>query len=133
MCTTIQLTIRRLPDGWLAVDADLSSDASAAASTLAADEAVAIDPAALLALSADLEAYGRALAAALFAPPALRDAWLRARAYAAAGDLQLRLRLDLRATDLHTIRWETLRDPESDRPIALHSGCASCAASTAPT
>ena len=77
-------------------------------------------PEALLALSDDPAAYGAALAAQLFADQRLREAWLKARAYAASGDLQLRLRLDANAPDLHALRWETLRDPESGQPIALH-------------
>ncbi|NTU79106.1 MAG: CHAT domain-containing protein [Chloroflexales bacterium] len=119
--TTVELHIRRLPDASLAADATLTSATSAASSQLATGVPVTLDTTALLSLSGDPAAYGREMSQQLFAAPALRDAWLKARAYAAAGsDLQLRLRLDPAADDLHALRWETLRDPESDQPIALH-------------
>jgi len=118
--TTLDICIRRLSDASLAADVTLTSAASAAPSQLARDVPVALDAAELLGISGDPAAYGAALSAQLFADQALRDAWLKARAYAAIGDLQLRLRLDSRADDLHALRWETLRDPDSCQPIALY-------------
>ena len=120
MLTTVELTIRRLPNGSRNGDARLTSDVSAAATQLAANVPVALDAAALLAVEHDPAAYGALLAAQLFADPRLRHAWLKARAFAATGDLQLRLNLDAGDAMLHALRWETLRDPETDQPIALH-------------
>lgn len=116
---TIELHIRRLPDGSLIVDATLTSSVSAAPVQLATGVPVTLDVAQLLALSNDPAAYGRALAEQLFTDQDLREAWLKARAYAAGGDLQLRLRLDARAGDLHAILWEILHDPQTSQPIAL--------------
>ena len=120
MLTTVELTIRRLPNGSRSGDARLHSDVSAAATQLAANVPVALDAAALLAVEHDPAAYGALLAEQLFADPRLRHAWLKARAFAATGDLQLRLNLDAGDAMLHAIRWETLRDPEHHQPIALH-------------
>ena len=36
------------------------------------------------------------------------------------GTLRLRLRLDATDADLHSLRWELLRDPEDDTPLALN-------------
>ncbi|MCG8348741.1 MAG: CHAT domain-containing protein, partial [Chloroflexales bacterium] len=97
-----------------------ASAASAAPVQLAADVPVDFDRTALHGASLNAVAYGRALTAQLFAFPQLREAWLKARAYAATGSLQLRLYLNARADDLHALRWETLLDPETDQPITLH-------------
>jgi len=120
MTTTVELTIRRLPAASLSADARLTSTASAAATTLAANVPVILDEQALLALELDPAAYGRELSRQLFADARLRDAWLKARAYAATDTLQLRLNLDASDRALHDLRWECLRDPETDQPIALH-------------
>lgn len=91
--TTFELTIRRLRDGSLSADARLTSAASAATSTLASGVPVVLDELALLVASGDPAIYGTLLSDQLFADASLRDAWLKARAYAATGDLQLRLNL----------------------------------------
>ncbi|WP_129626247.1 FxSxx-COOH system tetratricopeptide repeat protein [Candidatus Oscillochloris fontis] len=118
--TTLTLTIRRHTDGTRWVDMDVRSDQSDAASQLASQRSFVLDTEALLAVQNDSARYGRLLAAQLFADPQVRTAWLQARAYAATGDLQLRLHLDAADPDLHAIRWETLADPQSDDPLALH-------------
>ncbi len=65
---------------------------------------------------ADPVEYGRALTANLFADPALRAAFAQARATAQSNNLLLRLRVlvGAGAGELHALRWETLRDPETD-------------------
>lgn len=120
MLATLKLTIRRFPDSSHIVDAELTSDASAAPSQLASNVPVVFDKAALLAVESDPATYGRALSAQLFADPRLRNGWLKARAFAATGDLQLRLNLDAGDAALHDLHWERLRDPESDQPVALY-------------
>jgi hypothetical protein len=122
--TTIEIRIRRFPNTTsLIADAILTSDDSAAPTQLARNAQVTLDLEELLALTTDPAAYGKALTAQLFADQQLLKAWIRARAYAATGDLQLRLSLDTTADDFHALRWETLRDPddpETDQPIALN-------------
>ena len=92
---------------------------------LAGQEVVAaFDVAALRVLEGDPPAYGRALADQLFAAPALRSAFAQARAASAALAMPLRLRLFVgpSAPELHALRWETLRDPEADRPLLTDEG-----------
>ncbi len=65
--------------------------------------------------SANSAAYGQALAASLFADPAVQTAFAQARASAGSLDLPLRVRLLIgpSAPELHALRWETLADPGS--------------------
>lgn len=113
----LELSVRRRDNGYRA-DARFTSpnhDVLAAA-----DVPIALDHAALRALNLDPAAYGRQLTASLFAEPQLRAAWQQARAVAQQlGALRLRVRLDAGAPDLHALRWELLRDPEDDTPLAL--------------
>ncbi len=79
----------------------------------------AIDPPALIALELDLAAYGAALAAQLFAEPAVKQRFLQVEAAAQATDsfLRLSLSLDPSAQELHGLRWELLRHPETGAAI----------------
>ncbi|WP_129677474.1 CHAT domain-containing protein [Candidatus Chloroploca sp. Khr17] len=122
MTTTIELHVRQLSDESLIADAKLTSHVSAAPAVLASNAPVLIDIGGLLSVANDPVVYGAHLSSQLFADQTLRDAWLRAYAYAyAAKDtLQLRLHLDKSADHLHALRWETLRNPETDQPIGLH-------------
>jgi CHAT domain/SIR2-like domain len=67
----------------------------------------------------DDEAYGRLLSSGLFADEGVREAWAQARAAASAQGLVLRVRLFVgpSASELHRLRWETLRDPDEDQPL----------------
>ncbi len=78
------------------------------------------DHAQLMVQSLDPQAYGRCLSASLFADPALRDAFNRARIMAAGCNCPLRLRLCITpgASELHSLRLETLRDPGDDTPLS---------------
>jgi hypothetical protein len=69
----------------------------------------------------DSVGYGRLLSTSVFADPALRQALAAARASADTDGVPLRLRLAVsRAeSELHSLRWETLRDPEGDTPLLL--------------
>ncbi len=115
----LELTIRLSGHTYVA-DVRMEQPGNQAVSVLATDVPVTFDLAALLALSLNPAAYGRALSAQLFADQRLRDAWQRARALADGAALPLRLRLSLAATigDIHALRWETLRDPLTDTPLA---------------
>jgi hypothetical protein len=72
----------------------------------------------------DLEAYGRALGAHLLADPAVRAKFCEAVRASRGGDTGLRLRLLVGASapELHRVRWEALRDPENDLPLAFTDG-----------
>lgn len=120
MTTILELYIRQLPDRSLTTDVRLTSQVSAAGTMLAANAPVVLDIAGLVVVANDPATYGARLSTQLFADQPLCDAWLKARAYAAMDALQLRLHLDDRADTLHALRWETLQDPETRQPIALH-------------
>lgn len=64
-------------------------------------------------LAGDTPAYGAALGEMLFAAPELRSAFASARTAAELHNTALRLRLHITpdASELHGLRWETLRDP----------------------
>lgn len=64
------------------------------------------------------DAYAGALTGMVFVPP-LREAWQRALGYAEGAGERLRVRLHLRGDDtLHALRWELLRDPVTQTPLA---------------
>ena len=116
---TLELTIRPSGHAYVA-DVRMEQPGNQAASVPATDVPVTLDPTALLALSLNPAAYGRALTAQFFADQRLRDAWRDARRVADGAALPLRLRLCLAATigNIHALRWETLRDPLTDAPLA---------------
>lgn len=63
--------------------------------------------------------YGQTLAAALFGAKGIQDAFKEARQSAQQADAALRVRLFIgpSAPELHSLRWETLRDPQFDSPL----------------
>lgn len=80
---------------------------------------VQLDLAAFEPLAATPAEYGRQLSAALFAPPAARDAFRQAQAVAASAGSPLRMRLQIgpEALELHRLHWETLYDPDGKAPL----------------
>jgi hypothetical protein len=68
----------------------------------------------------DWTGYGRALSAALFAPEPLKMAFGQALARSAASSLRLRLLFGPTAQDLHSLLWETLRNPLDDTLLAAN-------------
>lgn len=112
------LTLRAAQAGVMA-EATFTASGRAPAATPAVP--VAFDLDALRALSDDPGVYGRALTAALFASTQLRDSYMRAAGVAAGAQtaLRLRLRIDPTAADLAGLRWETLHDPNTVRPLAM--------------
>lgn len=113
---TFELTISLLANGRYSVEARFTAlqHNERVATT------IALDHKELNGLVFNPEAYGAALTAQLFADQHLRDSWLQARALAMSGGaLAVRLRLDPFDVSLHTLRWETLRDPLDDQPLAL--------------
>jgi hypothetical protein len=73
----------------------------------------------LCALSLDSAAYGQLLGESLFADPAVWTAFAQARSTAQALEVGLRLRLFIgpSAPELHSLHWETLRDPQDGSPL----------------
>ncbi|HET9222790.1 MAG TPA: CHAT domain-containing protein [Roseiflexaceae bacterium] len=82
---------------------------------------VRFDATLLLAAALDSEAYGRSLAESLFADPAARSAFAQARvsAQSVGAPLRMRLLIGADATELHSLRWEMLRDPEGGAPLLM--------------
>lgn len=115
----LELALRSQGAGYMA-EVRLTQPDGRAAALLAADVPVGIAPEALLDLLPDGESYGRALTGQLFADARLGEVWQRARDVANGAGLPLRLRLRLPpdAEGLHAVRWETLRDPRTDAPLA---------------
>ncbi len=68
------------------------------------------------------EAYGRKLSEFLFADKQVRDGFVQAKASAKVENMALRLRLEIDplAANLHSLRWETLRDPQDSSPISTN-------------
>src|SRR5262249_42031816 len=75
----------------------------------------------LLAVLLDPVAYGRLLARNLFDCQPVRDAFLQARTTAREHRLPLHVRPPVESSppELHALRWETLRDPQTDEPIVI--------------
>ncbi len=80
----------------------------------------ALDLAELLTLQQDPRAYGEALAAQVFADERVRGLYSRVKTAVEASGRFLRLRLLVgpSAPELHGLRWELLRDPETRAPLA---------------
>ena len=68
------------------------------------------------------EQYSKALTAAFFADPELQVRFGEALALARENKVPLRLRLmiDPQAMELHSIAWETLRNPQDDTPLSTN-------------
>ena len=81
---------------------------------------VAFDLAALRSQLHTPERYGEMLAEALFAADTIREAYVAAIAATQAIEQPLRLRLliDRSASELHDVKWELLRDPQSGEWLA---------------
>ncbi len=117
----LELGLNRRPDGHYGIDLRFNQPDSDTDIRLMRDEAqpIEIDSAQLLALNTDPTGYGRYLSQQLFADEALRRAFEQARSASASLDAPLRVRLAIsaNAAELHSVRWETLRDPADDTPL----------------
>lgn len=80
---------------------------------------LAVNFEALRAISYDAAAYGRWLYTALFNDPRAAQAWAQCLANAGAAPLRLQLVIGPDAAELHSLHWETLRNPETDAPLFL--------------
>lgn len=83
---------------------------------------IQIDMAALRAQQLNSAEYGQTLTDMLFADQGLRDEFVNARSVTSTLDLPLRLRILIgpSAPELQSIRWETLRDPQSKQPLVMN-------------
>jgi hypothetical protein len=74
-----------------------------------------------LALEQEFERYGEELASGLLRCPELRQALGEAQAVAQAENAALRIRLfiDCRASELHELYWETLRESVTELPLLM--------------
>jgi CHAT domain-containing protein/SIR2-like protein len=79
-----------------------------------------IDPQALLPLQLRPREYGLALAAGLFADPAVAAIYAKVKTAVESSDQFLRVKLFVgpSAPELHRLRWELLADPETRAPLA---------------
>jgi hypothetical protein len=86
---------------------------------LAVGRPVRFDFAGLRGLRTAAEEYGRLLSGNLFDCPPVRDAFVQARAAARehGQKLQVRLFVESSSPELHELRWETLRDPQTDEAL----------------
>jgi hypothetical protein len=121
MPTTIELHIQRLPDHSLS--ARLYASSHRIITDLAPPQAVTISTEALGTLGLLPDAYRAALSAMVFTGP-LRGAWERARGNAESEGrgIDLRLQIDDPTGALHALRWELLRDPATNVPLAQQEG-----------
>lgn len=111
----IELNINRAASGTTAA---LSVELPDRRADLTPDIPITLDEVALRSASLNPEEYSSRLTAMLFLPM-LREAWQRALGFAEGRNGLLRVRLHLRADDtLHAIRWELLRDPITNAPLA---------------
>ncbi len=101
------------------VDLRFADPTSEADKRLSSAAAVRFDPVALRQHAHDPAAYGACLASQLLAAEDVRSFFCAALAAAQALDLPLSLRLAIgsSASELHSLRWETLRLPDSDAPL----------------
>lgn len=113
----IELVIRRTAGR---ATVSLRADLTSRRGDLALDVPIELDEGKLLEVSIFPSAYGAALTGMVF-PQALREAWQRAQGFVEGRRQFLRVRLVLEGDEaLHAIRWELLRDPLDETPLAYN-------------
>lgn len=119
----LEVFVQALPGSGYAIDLRFRRADGTTDSELASNISIQIDLPALQALLHDPAAYGRALTQMIFGDSRLHNAWVRVRGFAdgAGVPLRIRLRIDAAATELHSLRWETLYDLERDAPIVANA------------
>ena len=82
---------------------------------------IEIDPDEMRSLEADAAAYGRKLSECLFKPEKMRTALAQAQAAADTSQLPLRVRLQAApdASEIHSLHWEALYDPQGNAPLFM--------------
>lgn len=116
----LELRIKWLDRGVYFIDGKFIDSVSDLENEILDPIRIAIDVERLRGLVLDTDAYGAALTRMLFGEDdsAIRLAYSHARKAASARDgLRIRLSIQTSAPELHAVRWETLRDPESGSPL----------------
>ena len=111
----LEITLRRRDEGSYVIDLSFTQpDDEADIRPLAQPPHLQLDVTALRRHHLNDEDYGQTLAAQLFGDPQVQEAFNKARTAAQSQDVPLRVRLliDTSAIELHSLRWETLRDPD---------------------
>ncbi len=120
----LEISLHRREAGAYAIDFRFNQPDSDADIRLGQDELTqaTIDLEALLALTHSPEKYGEKLTQDFFAEPGVLAAFTQAIASAQSIDKPLRLRLSIgpSALELHSIRWETLRNPLDNTPLCTN-------------
>lgn len=112
----LELIITRAPGG--ETTASLRVELPNRRADLAEDVPISLNDEALRSLLLIPDAYAGALTGMVFVPT-LREAWQRALGFAEGAGELIRVRLHLRGDDaLHALRWELLRDPLTQTPLA---------------
>ncbi|MFN2195928.1 MAG: CHAT domain-containing protein [Anaerolineales bacterium] len=116
----LDITLSRLDVGRYLVEVQYN-DPDALTRQEAARGPAQIDLDVLAESQLDLEAYSRLITAAVFADETLRGYFksVRANVQSAGKQLRVRLAIDRSALELHALRWELLRDPETQSPLAV--------------
>lgn len=116
ICANLELHLRPVGDDEYEVGMIFWAPGSADQSVLVAEPLphLRLDVSALLSQSLDTRAYGEALTAQLFCNPRLKIAFAEARAFSTGAQVTLRIAIRLSSADdgLHSLRWETLCDPD---------------------
>jgi hypothetical protein len=95
------------------------NDPAAETRQAAARSQVDLNLPALKASQLNPEAYSTLLKEAVFADEEIRSYFQVARAAAQNKKMRLYLSIDRSALELHSLRWEMLRDPHDDTPLAI--------------
>jgi hypothetical protein len=116
----LELRIKWLDRGVYFIDGKFIDSVSDLENEILDPIRIAIDVDRLRGLALDSDAYGAALTRMLFGEDdsAIRQAYTHARKAASAREgLRIRLSIQSSAPELHAVRWEALRDPESGSPL----------------
>ncbi len=118
----LEIGIHRAEASTYAIDFRFSQPDSEADIRISRDQAdyAAIDLDELEQLVHTPVEYGRKLSESLFASPALQTAFAQARTSAESLNAPIRLRLLIgpSASELHSVRWEMLNDPQDGSPLS---------------
>jgi hypothetical protein len=118
----LEISLHRRAGSAYSVETRFTAPGSTAENRMGANATVeiAINEKALSDLIAifDWTGYGRELSAALFKPEPVKMAFGQALARAGTGPLRLRLLFGPTAPELHSLHWETLRNPLDDSLLA---------------
>ncbi|WP_129677477.1 CHAT domain-containing protein [Candidatus Chloroploca sp. Khr17] len=116
----IEFMLRSIDESTVSVDVSIQASWSNSRPVIAHNELIKFDLNELASNAWNPDHYGDKLTQTFFKPQPLRDAWIKAKAQAEVigCPIRIRLRIDPQSYYLHTLRWETLRDPDSQSPLS---------------